>query len=475
MLPSKLVHNNISLFLVLVGLLAVLFAHFQYHERLHQLFFAVFLLFLAVLVISQLKSLQKFYWLIVFLTPISISVELPGGFSLKTPLELLIIILSATYLLKWSQGLKVPKFNWKHPLVLLLVIDLLWSLVATVNSSLMGVSIKRFALNALFLFGFFFLFQQTVKTNQHRLYRLFGIGALLPILLISVKHAYFGFSQNTSFIMSQPFFDDHTQYGACIAFVIPYFLLHVKTEKGLNWGNVIISFILFFAVITSYSRAAWISLIMAFVLYFLLKIKMKFHTIMIIMTGLIIIGSLNFSHYYNSLKSTEVKYADDVSQHLTSVTNLQNDASNLERINRWVCAYRMFKDRPLFGFGPGTYQFMYDQYQTTEFMTRISTHKGDKGNAHSELLNRLSEQGIISAILYLIILLYVLFLSMKNYYRLTDPKKKKLLLASFLGLITFYIHGLFNTFTDIAEMSLLIYGSLAILLLFDTNEIQRKA
>lgn len=475
MLPSKLVHSNKSLYFVLVGLLAVLFTYFQYNERLHQLFFAIFLLFLTVLVIPQLKSLQRFYWLIVFLTPISISIELPGGFSLKTPLELLVIILSATYVLKWSQGLKVPKLNWFHPLVLLLIIDLLWTLVTTINSELLSVSIKRFTLNSLFLLGFFFLFHQTVKEKQHKLYKLYGLGILLPILLISIKHAYHGFSQNTSFIMSQPFFDDHTQYGACIAFIIPYFLLHVKTEKGLNWVNLLISLVLFFAVITSYSRAAWISLIAAFIVYFLLKIKLKFHPLMVIVTGLIIIGSLNFSHYYDDLKSTEVKYADDVSQHLTSVTNLQNDASNLERINRWVCAYRMFEDRPLFGFGPGTYQFVYDQYQTTEFMTRISTHKGDKGNAHSELLNRLSEQGLVSALLYLVILLYILFLSMKTYYRLTDPKKKKLLLASFLGLITFYVHGLFNTFTDIAEMSLLIYGSMAILLLFDTNEIQREA
>lgn len=475
MLRSKLAHSNTGLFIVLVGLLGALFAYFQYHEHLHQLFFVVFLLFLGIPIISQLKSLQKFYWLIVFLAPLSVSVELPGGFSLKAPLELLVITLSGAYLLKWSQGLKVPKFNWRHPLVLLLIADLLWTLIASLNSSLLSVSIKRFVLNALFLFGFFFLFQQTVKNNQQRLYKLYGLGALLPILLISIRHAYYGFSQNTSFIMSQPFFDDHTQYGACIAFVIPYFLLHVKREKGISWRNIIISLILLFAVITSYSRAAWISLIVAFLLYFLLKIKMKFHTLMTIMVGLIIIGSLNFSHYYDSLKSTEVKYADDVSQHLTSVTNLQNDASNLERINRWVCAYRMFKDRPLFGFGPGTYQFVYDQYQTTEFMTRISTHKGDKGNAHSEILNRLSEQGIVSAILYLVILLYVLFFSMKTYYLLTDPGKKKLLLASFLGLTTFYIHGLFNTFTDIAEMSLLIYGSLAILLLFDTNEIQRKA
>ena len=34
--------------------------------------------------------------------------------------------------------------------------------------------------------------------------------------------------------------------------------------------------------------------------------------------------------------------------------NVSTDASNLERINRWNCAIRMYAERPFLGHGPGT-------------------------------------------------------------------------------------------------------------------------
>ena len=40
---------------------------------------------------------------------------------------------------------------------------------------------------------------------------------------------------------------------------------------------------------------------------------------------------------------------------LSSVTNISTDASNLERINRWSCAVRMFQEKPILGWGPLMY------------------------------------------------------------------------------------------------------------------------
>ena len=97
-------------------------------------------------------------------------------------------------------------------------------------------------------------------------------------------------------------------------------------------------------------------------------------------------------------------------------------------------------------------------------MTRISTHEGNKGNAHSEFFNALSEQGLIGGLINVVMMIYMIFLGMKTYYLKNDSKSKKLILAALLGLVTFYVHGLFNTFSDIAEMALLIYGSMSIII-----------
>lgn len=460
---------------LLVLLVAGLMVYLQLSNRLHLLFFGMVVSCVVVYTSFRLLHLDQLVNVLIFLAPISFSMDLVGGLSLKMPLELLTILLATTFLIKSLNGLSLPKVKWRHPIVILISLDVVWTLIAAISSQLVEVSFKRSLLKGLFVIGYFFLFSKLIKTDKGRLFRLFGLGLIIPIILIAVHHAGYGFSQNTSFSISRPFFDDHTQYGAIAAFVIPYFLINIRKEnKQANWLNVAVLSFLFLAVITSYSRGAWISLLGALGFYLLLKLRVKFSSLLIVVGAGFILLTLNFNTIYDGLRKNEVKYADDVSQHLTSVTNLQNDASNLERINRWVCAYRMFESKPIFGYGPGTYQFFYDLYQTPEYMTRISTHKGDKGNAHSEFFNALSEQGLIGSVIYLLIMIYSLFLGMKVYYRQSDASVRKVCLAALLGLITFYIHGLFNTFSDIAEMMVLVYGSLAILLTFDLSEVEGK-
>ncbi len=89
-------------------------------------------------------------------------------------------------------------------------------------------------------------------------------------------------------------------------------------------------------------------------------------------------------------------------EHVQSIANITSDASNLERINRWQAAIRLFNDRPVFGWGPGTYQFVYSPYQRSKEKTIISTNLGDKGNAHSEYLGPLAEMGFIGMLIVLV-------------------------------------------------------------------------
>ena len=51
--------------------------------------------------------------------------------------------------------------------------------------------------------------------------------------------------------------------------------------------------------------------------------------------------------------------SDSFVEHIESMSNVTTDASNLERINRWKSAIRLFQERPHLGWGPGTYQFHY--------------------------------------------------------------------------------------------------------------------
>ena len=71
------------------------------------------------------------------------------------------------------------------------------------------------------------------------------------------------------------------------------------------------------------------------------------------------------------------------SERIESMSNISSDASNLERLNRWNCALELFYKRPFFGWGPGTYSFVYAPFQSSKNLTIISTNFGDGGNAHN--------------------------------------------------------------------------------------------
>jgi O-antigen ligase len=129
----------------------------------------------------------------------------------------------------------------------------------------------------------------------------------------------------------------------------------------------------------------------------------------------------------------------------------------------------MFRDRPLTGFGPGTYQFVYGKYQVTPEMTRISTNHGDKGNAHSEYLTYLSETGIIGFIIFNILILMTIGTGMRIYRTAERKEFRWLAMALLIGFVTYFFHGLFNSFIDTYKASVLVYGSMAALVVLDVH------
>ncbi|HOZ88078.1 MAG TPA: O-antigen ligase family protein, partial [Bacteroidia bacterium] len=150
-----------------------------------------------------------------------------------------------------------------------------------------------------------------------------------------------------------------------------------------------------------------------------------------------------------------------------SVSNISTDASNLERLNRWSCAIRMWEDKPILGWGPGTYMFKYAPYQLSRDLTIISTNFGTNGNAHSEYLGPLSEQGIFGLVIVIALLLYATSLGYRLVYAVEDKETKILVTGLFLGLMTYFVHGFLNNFLDTDKLSLPFWGFLAALVTID--------
>jgi O-antigen ligase len=154
--------------------------------------------------------------------------------------------------------------------------------------------------------------------------------------------------------------------------------------------------------------------------------------------------------------------------------NIRSDASNLERVNRWKSAVRMYREKPFLGWGPATYQFRYAPFQMASEKTIISSNYGEGGNSHSEYLGALVDSGIPGMILYVILLIGSVWRGIFIWRRHTEKNMRYLALALVAGLLTYLFHGALNNFLDTDKISALFWGMIAAIVAIDIKMEQEK-
>ena len=203
-----------------------------------------------------------------------------------------------------------------------------------------------------------------------------------------------------------------------------------------------------------------------------LRVKLKY---LFGLLGLVVIVLLfNQDKLLSKLEKNTQDSSDNLQEHVESISNISSDASNLERLNRWNCALRMFMERPIFGWGPGTYSFQYAPFQKAEERTIISTNNGDGGNAHSEYLGPLCEQGFIGTVSFISIIFSVVFLAFRLYYNSKNNEVRLLTIVCFLGFFTYVVHGFLNNFLDTDKASVPFWGFISIMVALEIYHVNKE-
>lgn len=411
--------------------------------------------------------------LICFLVPLSVFIDdVGGGLGLSLPTEPMIWIVFVMFVFKMLIEGNVNVAFVSMPLVLFILINLFWMLLSSFASSMPLVSLK-YLLARFWFVGVFFFFLFRIFENQSFIRRFFSYmlyGTVIVVSVTLVKHAAEGFTRGWGYAIMKPFFGDHTIYSAYISFFVPVSIMFALRGNWFKFTILhrvvfgLIAVILLVGIVFSYTRASWISLIAALGFYLLIKLKVQFRHLMIAFGIIIAIAILKQDQILYSLESNKQGSADDLESHAQSVSNITTDPSNLERLNRWHCAILMFRERPVFGFGPGTYTFQYAPFQRPENLTLISTNSGDLGNTHNEYLNALSEMGLVGFLSWLGVFLASVYTGLQVIYDSNkEPWKRSLATATLLGLITYYIHALLNNFSDFDKIAVPLWGFLAVL------------
>lgn len=348
-----------------------------------------------------------------------------------------------------------------------------WQALAAVVSTMPLVSWKYWLVEAgqwaVFFAGLFLwprLWPQLIRVFS---YSLAGVA-----IYILVHHAFYQFRADQVMLATRPFFPDHTLYGAVLVLTLPgCALLLTKpiegfyqtrsallmplpemagkhTSPGISAviGSVVLA-IFVLAICFTFSRAVWLTLL-----------------------AVIFVGAaLYFQKYWRWFMLVFLLLAGiGLAFRAQIAARLNADVSSMERLNRYSCAFRMARDRPWAGFGPGTFQFQYLPYQRTEEMTRISItepiirrgphNNGRGGGAHSEYFQALTETGWPGLLGWLLLAAGSLFAGIRLYRR----TGQLYWLALTLSLLSFFLHGLVNNFLHDARVAALVWGQMAVLL-----------
>lgn len=428
------------------------------------------------IVLIAVFSFDKIVYLIAFFAPLSIPLsEITSGFGfdMYLPTEPLLFGLLIVFLLKLIYERKFDRQILIHPVSMAIYISLIWLFLTSLTSTMPIVSFKFLLARVWFIVALYFITAKMFSEvkNLEKYIWIYVIPLAIVIFYTIARHLEYGlYNKQAANFVSWPFYKDHTSYGAAMAMYIPFLVMFAFTStKTLKERLIAFSFlgILLMGFVFSYTRAAWLSMIVAVGVYFVILLKIRFKTLVIIIVSVVVFFAAFQNQIFMKLEENSHQSSDDFATHLSSITNITSDASNLERINRWSCAVRMFKDKPFFGYGPGTYMFKYAPYQLNKDRTIISTNSGDGGNAHSEYLGSLSESGVFGLITFLIIIGTVVYTAIHTYMRLTDKRLKGFVLAALIALTTYYAHGFLNNFLDTDKLSVPFWGFTAMIVAID--------
>ena len=427
-------------------------------------FFALFRFDFALLVVA-------------FSAPLSFNIEYitDGKLGLFIPTEPLLLTLLLLILVKQLYKPFLNQDLFRHPIAIVVYVYLSWIFLTSITSEHPDVSLKYlivrlwFIVPILFYGGHIFNKTKNIKT----FFWLYVLGMSAVITYTLVNHWQYGFGEKEGHWVMWPFFKDHTGYGAMVAFIIPILIgFYYSKKHSLLMQLALFSLILlaFVGVYFSYTRAAWLSLFAAGLVWVFIRFKVPFKYLLVL--GLLILSTIAFNWDQINMRLAKNKSehtTEEFGTRLESAANVSTDASNLERINRWTAAWNMALARPILGFGPGTYAMEYAPYQNPENYTIISTNFGTMGNAHSEYLGPMAEMGFPGLIIMLFLVGVIFYKGITLYIRYPEGEYKTILLSLILALVTYFVHGLLNNYLDTDKAAVPIWGAVATILALEVN------
>ena len=431
---------------------------------------------LAVLGVGLLLLRWQWLYYLLFLTlPFSHEIGLPGGLSMDVPSEPLMLLLLgcvplALLLGPGSLG-QLTRREWRHPLLVLPVLLLLWSALDIYFSVNQTRSFKYVLAKCWYLVPFLLGSLLLVRrpADFWRLAACYVVSATASLTWTLPRHASTGFSFAQTNWAIQPFYRNHVIYATVLALLLPlaWGLARQAPTPLRRRGWWVVSGVLFFGLLTSYTRASWLSLPVAGIFYVAMRLRLTRG--LLVGVGLGVAGAAayfvsgdNFMRFAPDYEKT-IWHGSNLTAHLESTYTLE-DVSGMERVYRWVAAARMVADKPLVGSGPATFYPEYKRYTVSGFRTYVSQNY-EQSTAHNYFLLTLAEQGIPGFLLFCALVATALLTAERLYHASAGrPEVRRVVLAVSLSLVIILFHLFLNELVEVDKIGSVFFVALAMLI-----------
>jgi len=294
---------------------------------------------------------------------------------------------------------------------------------------------------------------------------------LCTVAVILLRHSASGFAFDQVHKVLHPFQRNHVSYAATLALFIPFVWYLMGTLRRYSfqwWGMAGVFLILLTATYLTYTRAAYLSLLIAAGSYFVFRFRLIRYALLLGVAGAIVLVS------YLAVDERYLDYApnyDTTIMHtefgsLLEATTKGEDISTMERVHRWVAAVRMSQKSPWLGYGPGNFVHFYEPYTVNSFKTYVSRNE-ERSGVHSYFLLLLVEQGWPGLVFFLGLSFWVFIRGETIYQVYRKERVGRLPMAILLVLVVVYSFLIINDMIETDKVGSYFFLCLAMLVRLD--------
>lgn len=321
------------------------------------------------------------------------------------------------------------------------------------------------SLNLLLYFGFFyFVMANSIESDFD--VKLF-LGCLListvPISIYGIMQ-YYGLARGAQGLQGGweaviSTMGNRNYVGSFLAHLVPasLILLVLTRQRLLQIAILLALAFSFWALIIIDSSAVWLGLGVAFVFFLIAALgtglrrtissqQLRYAVAAILV--LAIAGTISVAPELTRLWNSTQTQGNLFDKARAYIQKVWEANSGDTRVWDWWIGYEMLKASPVIGQGIGQYKLQFLNYKAifrqTERGKQYTFYMPRAVQAHNEYVQIAAELGILGILAMLTILGVLFWSTLRQAFRVPDPKEKLILLAALAGIVVFLVDAMFS-------------------------------